>query len=407
MAIANPATTGVGGTSLANLPFVDYTTSPSKYTPATQATMQGAYSYAANALKQGQGSQQILPQDLIAGYGYSTDANGNVKYNAYRPQSIDYSLPSLGNYEIASPTLSGNYSIGGTNNLPTYGSTALPNIPNAQFSQFNFDPIEQQARASFEQQTVPGLAERFTGMGAGASGSAAFARNMGSAAAGLESSLASLKAQLLPQWEMQQAQYGLSRAGLGMQGAQIAQQDTAMQYQRDLSEKQLGLQKNTYEAQMQMQKDLSQAQMQQQSSLAQAQMNYERDIQNAQLQAQQAQMQLQERIATENFALQQSQALMQQQQNRTTQLLGLLGFAPPQQTIGPVTTQVQNPSFISARTENTPSNMNAAIMSAGTSGVNSAANTPAYLGLPQSAPYGGYSLGNNTYQLSYPLVWGS
>jgi hypothetical protein len=56
----------------------------------------------------------------------------------------------------------------------------------------SFDPYERQARQQFSQQTVPGLAERFTSMGG--RGSSAFGQQLGSAAAGLESNLATGRA---------------------------------------------------------------------------------------------------------------------------------------------------------------------------------------------------------------------
>lgn len=60
---------------------------------------------------------------------------------------------------------------------------------------FDFGPIEQQARQGFSQQTVPELAERFTGLGAGSQGSSAFAQLLGRSGADLESSLAALRSQ--------------------------------------------------------------------------------------------------------------------------------------------------------------------------------------------------------------------
>lgn len=62
--------------------------------------------------------------------------------------------------------------------------------------QFDFAPIEQQARQGFAQQTVPSLAERFTSMGSGGGQrSSAFAGSLGQAASGLESNLASMRSQ--------------------------------------------------------------------------------------------------------------------------------------------------------------------------------------------------------------------
>lgn len=67
-----------------------------------------------------------------------------------------------------------------------------------QSGQGGFAPIAQQARTQFNQQTVPGLAERFTSMGSsggGALSSPAFASQLGQAGAGLEGNLAALGSQ--------------------------------------------------------------------------------------------------------------------------------------------------------------------------------------------------------------------
>jgi len=58
---------------------------------------------------------------------------------------------------------------------------------------FDFGPVEQQARTQFREQTIPGLAERFTGMGAGGQRSSAFQGALGRAGAGLEENLAGMK----------------------------------------------------------------------------------------------------------------------------------------------------------------------------------------------------------------------
>lgn len=60
-------------------------------------------------------------------------------------------------------------------------------------NQFDFAPIEQQARTQFNQQTIPSIAERFTSMGG--QGGGAFQRMLGSAGAGLEENLAAMKSQ--------------------------------------------------------------------------------------------------------------------------------------------------------------------------------------------------------------------
>lgn len=107
-----------------------------------------------------------------------------------------------------------------------------------------FQPIEDQARTNFAQQTVPSIAERFTAMGNSASSSPLFASQLGQAGAGLEGNLAAMKSQygmqnqsqlmqllsmaLQPQFEnyMQPGQGGfaqpvlqaLGRAGVGAAG---------------------------------------------------------------------------------------------------------------------------------------------------------------------------------------------
>lgn len=93
-----------------------------------------------------------------------------------------------------------------------------------QGQQFDFAPIAQQARSQFSQQTVPGLAERFTSMGGGRLSSPVFAQQLGQAGAGLEEGLASL-----------QSQYGL-------QQQQMGQRERAMQLQALLSLLGVGLQ---------------------------------------------------------------------------------------------------------------------------------------------------------------------
>ena len=62
-----------------------------------------------------------------------------------------------------------------------------------QGNQFDFGPIEQQARTGFAQKTLPTIAERFTAMGRGAQQSSAFPQILGQAGAGLEENLAVLR----------------------------------------------------------------------------------------------------------------------------------------------------------------------------------------------------------------------
>jgi hypothetical protein len=78
----------------------------------------------------------------------------------------------------------------------------------------------------FNEQIVPGLAERFAGMGAGAQSSSAFRNALGSASSGLQENLAALRAGLQGQASDQALQYaqqpfanlsGLAGLGLGTQ----------------------------------------------------------------------------------------------------------------------------------------------------------------------------------------------
>jgi len=64
------------------------------------------------------------------------------------------------------------------------------NLPGSNNGMSSFQPLAQQAQRNFQTQTVPGLAERFTSMGGGQLGSAAFSNQLGQAGAGLQSDLA-------------------------------------------------------------------------------------------------------------------------------------------------------------------------------------------------------------------------
>ncbi len=92
--------------------------------------------------------------------------------------------------------------IGGSNQLISY---LLNNMMGGQGGQgrFDFAPIAQKARTQFEQQTIPGIAERFNTLGRGALSSSGFAQTLGGAGAGLEEGLAA-----------QESQYGLQQQGL-------------------------------------------------------------------------------------------------------------------------------------------------------------------------------------------------
>lgn len=111
-----------------------------------------------------------------------------------------------------------------------------------QGNKFDFAPIEAQARQNFNQTTIPGIAELFSGMGSdGGQRSSAFAHSLGQAASGLETNLAGMKQNynlqqqdqlmnmlrmaLMPQFEniYRQGQPGFLQGLLGHVTAPIAQ----------------------------------------------------------------------------------------------------------------------------------------------------------------------------------------
>ena len=85
----------------------------------------------------------------------------------------------------------------------------LSNDPSAM-EQFNAPYMRQ-----FEEEIVPGLAERFAGMGSGAQGSSAFGQSLSSAGSGLEEMLASLRGD--QQNQAFQSLIGLYGTSMGIQ----------------------------------------------------------------------------------------------------------------------------------------------------------------------------------------------
>lgn len=75
---------------------------------------------------------------------------------------------------------------------------------------FDFGPIEEQARRGFAEKTVPGIAERFTSLGA--QKSSAFGQQLGAAGAGLEMDLAAMK----QNYGLQQQQLLHNLLGIGL-----------------------------------------------------------------------------------------------------------------------------------------------------------------------------------------------
>jgi hypothetical protein len=81
--------------------------------------------------------------------------------------------------------------LGGLGETTGQGFDFLSKILGGDTSQFEAPLMRQ-----FYEQTVPGIAERFSGMGVGAQGSSAFGQQMGAAGAGLAEQLGALRGQL-------------------------------------------------------------------------------------------------------------------------------------------------------------------------------------------------------------------
>ena len=58
------------------------------------------------------------------------------------------------------------------------GNQALQTLQGLGGGQFNFAPIAQKAQTQFQENTIPGLAERFTSLGGGAQRSSAFQKRL-------------------------------------------------------------------------------------------------------------------------------------------------------------------------------------------------------------------------------------
>lgn len=83
-----------------------------------------------------------------------------------------------------------------------------------------FEKFAAPAKREFEEQIIPGIAERFTGMGMGAQDSSGFQQSLGQAGAGLSERLAALREGLKSQG-ISQLQ-GMSGQGLGTRAFETA-----------------------------------------------------------------------------------------------------------------------------------------------------------------------------------------
>lgn len=74
------------------------------------------------------------------------------------------------------------------------GASGMQNLKGGdQLPSASFGPIKESAMSDFYQNTVPGIAERFTGAGAGGQRSSAFQQSLGGAGAGLQQRLAAME----------------------------------------------------------------------------------------------------------------------------------------------------------------------------------------------------------------------
>ncbi len=108
---------------------------------------------------------------------------------------------------------------------PGISPVQLPAIREGQ--QFDFAPIEAEARRGFEQQTIPGLAERFAGQGA--LKSSAFTGELGRAGSDLEKALAALKSKYNLQREGFDIERGAQEQKRGFLGEQLGQSRAQLQ----------------------------------------------------------------------------------------------------------------------------------------------------------------------------------
>lgn len=113
--------------------------------------------------------------------------------------------------------------LGGEGGLQQQGFGALSNLlgGNQQF----LEQLQAPALRQFQEQTIPGIAERFSGAGSGAQGSSAFGQQLGAAGAGLAEQLAGQRAELGMQGQQSGIQGLLSLLGL----SQTPQFGTAFQ----------------------------------------------------------------------------------------------------------------------------------------------------------------------------------
>lgn len=115
-------------------------------------------------------------------------------------------------------------------NLAPYHQMLARQIGQNQAQQFNFDPFRQKAQQTFQEETLPGIFERFNTLGKGAQSSGAFQGIASRGASDLASNLS-----------MQEQQYGQQQQQLGQGLQQLLQGLLGQQQGYGLQKSQMGL----------------------------------------------------------------------------------------------------------------------------------------------------------------------
>lgn len=157
-----------------------------------------------------------LPAMLAAAAPYAIPAisgllgwlGGRSSGRSNMPQYMPQSFRGMNSMELpggSTATQLGRFQPEQTNVLSQLlqgGISGLQNLPSA-----SFEPIKQAAMSQFSQDIIPGIAERFSGLGAGGQRSSAFQQALGGAGAGLAERLAAMQ----QGFNMQQRQMDLGQ----------------------------------------------------------------------------------------------------------------------------------------------------------------------------------------------------
>lgn len=155
--------------------------------------------------------QQAMMQGVQYGNQYpSANMQGNQFPQSQRPDR-GWGLQDTPGYNQVFPTMTP-YQMG----LANYAGQAAGNLigqgGGPDYS--GFGPIEQRARTQFNEQTLPSIAERFTGTGYGAQNSSAFHSQLGAYASDFDQGIAALRSQ----HGIQQQGLNNQRLGILLQG---------------------------------------------------------------------------------------------------------------------------------------------------------------------------------------------